>query len=85
MINGKLPETLQTTFYFIDYETTARFSSGDCAQTADPDSIGLLIVANEAVNEEVVDIEEKYPQKTKSSSEEDPIKEKKPFWERFFR
>ena len=46
------------------------------AQTADPDSIGLLIVANEAVNEEVIDIEEKYPQKTKSSSEEDPIKEK---------
>ena len=85
LINGKLPETLQTTFISLITKQQLDFRVVTDAQTADPDSIGLLIVANEAVNEEEIDIEEKYPQKTKLSSEEDPIKEKKTFWERFFR
>ena len=46
------------------------------AQTADPDSIGLLIVANEAVNEEVIDIEEKYPQRQNHLPKKIPSRKK---------
>jgi uncharacterized protein YueI len=84
LINGKLAESIQTTYIALITKQQNDFRIVTDAQKADPESIGLLIVANEAVDEEVIDIEKKYPQEADTASKEENTKEKKPFWEKFF-
>jgi len=52
------------------------------AQDAAPDSIGLLVTAKEAVNETVIDIEQKYPSAPVEPKTEE--KHKTSFWHNIF-
>lgn len=53
--------------------------------TAEPESFGLLLTAKEAVNEPVIDIEEKYPKTATQQEEPEQTEDKKEsFWSKLF-
>ena len=57
LLNGKLPESIQTDYITLLTKQQMEFRIVSDAQDAGPDSIGLLIAGKEAVNEDVIDIE----------------------------
>lgn len=84
LLNGKLPESIQTDYITLLTQQQMEFRIVSDAQDADPDSIGLLIAGKEAVNQDVIDIEQKYPAATTQSDKEQEQPEKTSFWKRLF-
>lgn len=81
LINGKIPESLQATYIALLTKKQATFTIVNDTQTADLTSIGLLIAAEQAVNEAIIDIEQKY----ETSKSAEAVKEKKrSFWGKLF-
>lgn len=81
LLNGKMPESLQAAYIQLATKNNARFTVVNDFVDSAPDSFGLLLVAKEAVNEPVIDVEKKYPE-AKSTTKE-PEK-KAGFFSRFF-
>ncbi|MCD5002191.1 YueI family protein [Enterococcus saccharolyticus] len=81
LLNGQLPENVQTSYIQLATQTGIPFTIIDQA-TASPDSIGLLVVAKTAVNEQTIDIEEKFAPSAPSPSSD--TQEKKSFWHKLF-
>lgn len=84
LLNGKLPESIQTDYITLLTKQQMEFRIVSDAQDAGPDSIGLLIAGKEAVNQDVIDIEQKYPAATTQSDKEQEQPEKTSFWKRLF-
>jgi uncharacterized protein YueI len=82
LLNGKLPESIQTTYIALLTKQQMDFRVVSDAQDAAPDSIGLLVTAKEAVNETVIDIEQKYPSAPVEPKTEE--KHKTSFWHNIF-
>ena len=83
LINGEVPETLQSTFIALASKNSVDFTIVNDATVDSEDSIGLLLVTDHAVNEEIIDIEKKYPPKKTDDETADP-KEKKSFFGKLF-
>lgn len=81
LLNGKMPESLQATYIQLATKQQAKFTIINDFVKADPDSFGLLLVAKEAVNEPVIDVEAKYPTPSTNTTEE----KKEGFFSKFFK
>lgn len=82
LINGAVDEKVQADFITLASKNSVDFTIVNDATVESEDSIGLLLVTDHAVNEEIIDIEEKYPS-TNSDSKE-PSEKKKSFFGRLF-
>lgn len=82
LINGSVDDKVQKDFIALASRNSVDFTIVNDATVDSEDSIGLLLVTDHAVNEEIIDIEEKYPQE-KNTDTEAP-KEKKSFFGRLF-
>lgn len=84
LINGAISTSLQQRYMSIATKEKVDFTIVSDA-VADTDSkIGLLLVADYAVNVPVIDVEKKYPELQKDNESEQP-KEKSSFWNRLFK
>lgn len=71
LLNGQIAESLQNAYIQLITKTKHSFTVVNAFAGDQPDNIGLLVVAKEAVNQPVIDIDEKYPdQKTPEQSHE---------------
>lgn len=88
LINGCLSPLIQSTYIQIAAKNQIPFTIVTTNLNCDHDQIGLLIVANEAVNQEEIDIEKQLtPLKDKPSitlSKERSPEQKKSFWKKLF-
>lgn len=82
LINGEVAEKVQQAFIKLASKNAVDFTIVNDATVENEDSIGALLVTDHAVNEEIIDIEEKYPT-DKTITEAEP-KEKKSFFGRLF-
>ncbi|MGM0166244.1 hypothetical protein IGI39_001203 [Enterococcus sp. AZ135] len=82
LINGGVNEKLQKDFIALASKNATDFTIVNDAIVESDESIGVLLVTDHAVNEEIIDIEEKYPQEKNADSE--APKEKKGFFGRLF-
>ena len=82
LLNGKMPESLQSAYIQLATKNKAKFTIINDFVKADPDSFGLLLVAKEAVNEPVIDVAEKYPETT---PQQEPEEKKEGFFSKFFK
>ena len=57
LINGAVPDTLQSEFIGLASKNAADFTIINDATVEDEESIGVLLVTDHAVNEEIIDIE----------------------------
>ena len=80
LLNAKLPESLQATYITILSQAQIPFTVTESSQPCNEDSIGLLIVDSQAVNEAIIDIAEKYPSNTKEPTQ----KKHESFWHKLF-
>lgn len=81
LMNGKLPESLQTDYIQLLTKAGAKFTIVNDFVSSAPDGLGLLVVAKEAVNEPVIDVAKKYP----ATSNKIPEPPKRPgFFEKLF-
>lgn len=83
LLNGQMPESLQGEYIQLATKNNAKFTVVNDFVDANPDSFGLLLVAKEAVNEPVIDVEKKYPEENEEKTEQKPEK-KAGFFERLF-
>lgn len=83
LLNGQMPERLQGEYIQLATKNNAKFTVVNDFVDANPDSFGLLLVAKEAVNEPVIDVEKKYPEENEEKTEQKPEK-KTGFFERLF-
>ena len=83
LLNGQMPESLQSEYIQLATKNHAKFTVVNDFVDANPDSFGLLLVAKEAVNEPVIDVEKKYPEEKKATEKKDAEK-KHGFFDRFF-
>lgn len=83
LMNGCLSATLQTTYMKIATQHQTQFKIVTTSGTCDDDKIGLLIVSEEAVHQEVIDIEELFAI-TKIVPEIQKKTAKKGFWSKIF-
>lgn len=81
LINGAMPETLQQKYIAFASTNKIDFTIVSTATAESDDKIGLLLVADHAVDEPVIDVAEKYPDLEKK---EMPESKKKSFFERLF-
>lgn len=82
LINGAVDGNLQNSFIALASKNSVDFTIVNDATVDSEDSIGVLLVTDHAVNQEIIDIEEKY-----SSQNDDETVESKPkksFFGRFF-
>ena len=84
LINGAIPTSLQQRYMSIATKETIDFTIVSDAVADNESKIGLLLVADCAVNVPVIDVEEKYPDLQKHEESEKP-KEKSSFWNRLFK
>lgn len=82
LLNGKLPESLQSAYIELATKQQTRFTVINDFVDDAPESFGLLVVAKQAVNEEVIDVEKKYPRTEKDTAAPEP--EKESFWKKLF-
>ncbi|MGC6769316.1 YueI family protein [Enterococcus sp. LJL128] len=80
LLNGKMDTPLQAAYIKLINEHNGRFTIVNEAKNSDPDAIGLILAADQAVNEDEIDIEKKYPHTT----DESKSTEKKSFWRSLF-
>lgn len=83
LLNGQMSESLQGEYIQLATKNNAKFTVVNDFVDANPDSFGLLLVAKEAVNEPVIDVEKKYPEENEEKTEQKPEK-KTGFFERLF-
>jgi uncharacterized protein YueI len=83
LLNGSMELTLQSSYIKLLNEKQMAFTVVNDFVTNTPESLGLIVAAKEAVNEEVIDIEAKYP-KASEPAEAKPKPEKKGFWHKLF-
>ncbi|OJG39100.1 hypothetical protein RV01_GL001622 [Enterococcus dispar] len=83
LLNGQMSESLQAEYIQLATKNHAKFTVVNDFVDANPDSFGLLLVAKEAVNEPVIDVEKKYPEETKTTEKKEPEK-KHGFFDRLF-
>lgn len=83
LLNGALPEQLQAAYIQLATQNKVKFTVINDFVETNPESFGLLLTAKEAVNKEVIDIEEKYA--ASETSEAAKPKEDKGFWHKLFR
>lgn len=80
-LNGEINSQLQSRYIRLVKETKIPFTLVNNQVTNDPDSIGLVLYAKEAVDEPVIDVEAKYPEAVEVPKEKP---EKKGIWQRLF-
>lgn len=80
LLNGTLTSQLQATYIKLLTDIGAKFTIINDGVTNTPESVGLILAAKEAVNQDIIDIEEKYPKQI--NEQEKP--EKKSFWGKLF-
>lgn len=83
LLNGALPEQLQAAYIQLATQNKVKFTVINDFVETNPESFGLLLTAKEAVNKEVIDIEEKYA--ASETSEAAKPEEDKGFWHKLFR
>ncbi|MGX7149602.1 YueI family protein [Enterococcus ureasiticus] len=82
LLNGAMAIDLQSAYIKLINERKVKFTVVNDFVENTPDALGLVLTAKEAVNEEVIDIEEKYPKQAASAVQtEQP---KKSFWHKLF-
>ncbi len=81
LLNGTLPLAIQNQYIQLATKNNVRFTVVNDFVSDEPDSIGLLLAANHAVNEPVIDVEKKYPKEKPESQEKT---KKKSLWDRLF-
>lgn len=82
LINGSVDDKVQKDFIALASKNSVDFTIVNDATVDSEVSIGLLLVTDHAVNEEIIDIEEKYPQG--KNTDKEALKEKKSFFGRLF-
>lgn len=82
LINGDTNTELQQTFISLASKNAVDFTIVNDATVENEDSIGVLLVTDHAVNEAIIDVEEKYP--LDGTDDKDQPKEKKSFFGRLF-
>lgn len=83
LLNGAAEESLQQEYIHLCTQNKIRFTIINDFVKDEPDSFGAILAAKTAVNEAVVDVEEKYPQ-PKPTADAPDKKEKESFWHKFF-
>lgn len=81
LLNGQIPSDLQGTYIRLATKHQAKFTVVNDVDDR-PDAFGLLVTAKEAVNEPVIDVEEKYPENKTAEEPEDRPEEG--FWKKLF-
>ncbi|MDN6362194.1 MAG: YueI family protein [Tetragenococcus koreensis] len=81
LINGNASESVQSNYIQIAMKAKLKFTVVDSDLKGDDDS-GLLVVANKAVNEDTIDIAEKFNSENTQSPQS--TSEKKGFWHKLF-
>ncbi|MEO1771009.1 MULTISPECIES: YueI family protein [Enterococcus] len=84
LINGAVSTVLQQRYITIAVKEKIDFTVVSDAIADDDSKIGLLVVADYAVDIPVIDVEKKYPKLHETAKEEKP-KEKSSFWNRLFK
>lgn len=82
LMNGQLSERLQGEYIQLLTKSGHKFTIVNDFVGTNPDSLGLLVVSKEAVNEPVIDIDQKYPEKEAESAKS--TKKKPGFFDRLF-
>ena len=82
LLNGETPIAIQNQYIQLATKNNIRFTVVNDFFSDAPDSIGLLLAAKQAVNEPVIDVEEKYPKEEQAEPEEK--NKKKSLWDRLF-
>lgn len=82
LINGSVDENVQSDFIALASKNSADFTIVNDATVDSEDSIGVLLVTDHAVNEAVIDIEQKYP--SNHSTEDEASPKKKSFFGKLF-
>lgn len=82
LINGAVDGELQNEFIALASRNSVDFTIVNDATVDSEDSIGVLLVTDHAVNQEIIDIEEKYPAQNDNETAE--TKPKKSFFGRLF-
>lgn len=82
LLNGETPIAIQNQYIQLATKNNIRFTVVNDFVSDAPDSIGLLLAAKQAVNEPVIDVEEKYPKEEQAEPEEK--NKKKSLWDRLF-
>lgn len=82
LINGKVPETLQRTYMQLALKANLSFTVVATDDSNQNDRLGLLVVAKTAVNEQTIDIEQKF---AVAPSQKQTTHQKQSFWHKLFR
>lgn len=82
LINGAISEELQRAFIGLASKNAVDFTIVNDATAESEDSIGVLLVTDHAVNEQIIDIESKY--QANNADEDKANGEKKSFFSRLF-
>ena len=82
LLNGQISESLQGAYIQLITKAQYPFTVVNNFSGESPDDIGLLVVAKEAVNQPVIDVDEKYPDQKLPTEPE--TKEKPGFFDRLF-
>lgn len=82
LLNGETPIAIQNQYIQLATKNNIRFTVVNDFVSDAQDSIGLLLAAKQAVNEPVIDVEEKYPKEELVEPEEK--NKKKSLWDRLF-
>ncbi|WP_375178359.1 YueI family protein [Enterococcus rotai] len=81
LLNGAMAIDLQSAYIKLINERQTKFTVVNDFVENTPDALGLVLTATKAVNEEIIDIEQKYPKQTSTEATEQP---KKGFWHKLF-
>ncbi|AOF49687.1 YueI family protein [Tetragenococcus halophilus] len=81
LINGNINESLQSSYIQMVMKASLKFTVVDTDLKEDTDS-GLLVISDKAVNEDTIDIQEKFTAEHAQAPQEKT--EKKSFWHKLF-
>jgi uncharacterized protein YueI len=81
LLNGAIDMALQANYIKTINEQHIPFTVINDFVTNTPDSLGLILTAKEAVNIDIIDIEQKYPKTAPTEKKDAP---KKSFWRNLF-
>lgn len=82
LMNGAMALDLQSTYIKLINERKVKFTVVNDFVENNPDALGIVLTAKEAVNEEMIDVALKYPKQTSPTIKAD--QPKKGFWRRLF-
>ncbi len=83
LMNGCLSTVVQSTYMQIATKENIPFKIVTTTNDCDDQSIGLLVISDKAVHQEILDIEVLFPSEKPVSSIQKK-KEKEPFWRKIF-